>query len=152
MGWPLAVSAGLIGRNRWALLAALGPLAFGHFLAMAAMLLPSGVMTVIVIWERQIRLAAGLILIAAGLYLLINQRHPRFIARIPPTRLAFWSFAGAIAHGAGLMLVPIYLGLCRPEEIDAGHQVAASLMAKMRKTCPIPVIRFRLLRTTTQSP
>jgi hypothetical protein len=24
-----------------------------------------------------------------------------------------WSFAVAIAHGAGLMLVPIYLGLCR---------------------------------------
>jgi hypothetical protein len=129
MGWPLAVSAGLIGRSRWALFTALGPLAFGHFLAMAGMLMPFGVMSALVIWERQIRLAAGLILIVAGLYLLIDQRHPRFIARIPPTRLAFWSFAVAIAHGAALMLVPIYLGLCRPEESDAGHQAAASLMA-----------------------
>jgi hypothetical protein len=39
-----------------------------------------------------------------------------------------WSFAVAIAHGAGLMLVPIYLGLCRPEELDAGHQAALALM------------------------
>ena len=43
----------------------------------------------------------------------MNRRHPRALARIRPTRLALWSFAVATAHGAGLMLVPIYLGLCR---------------------------------------
>lgn len=40
-----------------------------------------------------------------------------------------WSFAVATAHGAGLMLVPIYLGLCRAEELDAGHQAASALIA-----------------------
>ena len=39
----------------------------------------------------------------------VNRRHPRALARIRPTQLGLWSFAVAIAHGAGLMLVPIYL-------------------------------------------
>ena len=34
-----------------------------------------------------------------------------------------------MAHGAGLMLVPIYLGLCRVEELDASHQAAFALMS-----------------------
>jgi hypothetical protein len=34
-----------------------------------------------------------------------------------------------MAHGAGLMLVPIFLGLCRPEELDAGHTAAMTLMS-----------------------
>ena len=50
------------------------------------------------------------------------------LARIPPTQLALWSFAVAIAHGAGLMLVPIYLGLCREAELDKGHEAATILM------------------------
>jgi hypothetical protein len=128
MGWPLAVSAGLMGNGRRDLLKSLGPLAIGHFVAMAGILLPFVIMSALVAWERQIRLGAGLLVVAAGLYLLVNRRHPRFIARIPPSRLAFWSFAIALAHGAGLMLVPIYLGLCSPEEVDAGHLAAAALM------------------------
>jgi hypothetical protein len=42
--------------------------------------------------------------------------------------LGVWSFAVAIAHGAGLMLVPIYLGLCREDDLGKGHQAAATLM------------------------
>jgi hypothetical protein len=108
---------------------ALGLLAAGHFLAMLGILLPFVAMATLVIWERQIRIAAGLIVIGAGVYLFINRRHPRFLSRIPPAQLAFWSFAAAMAHGAGLMLVPIYLGLCGPNELDAGHTAAATLMA-----------------------
>ena len=72
--------------------------------------------------------AAGLLVIAAGVYLLVARRHPRFLARIKPTQLALWSFAVATAHGAGLMLLPIYLGICAAGEQDAGHQAAAALM------------------------
>jgi hypothetical protein len=128
MGWPLAVSAALMGNGRRDLFYALASLAAGHFLAMAGMLLPFAVMTVLVAWQREIRIAAGLIVIAAGLYLLINRRHPRFLARIRPTQLVLWSFAVAMAHGASLMLVPIYLGLCRAGDLDAGHEAAAALM------------------------
>ena len=128
MGWPLAVSAGLMGKGRRDLIASLGPLGAGHFLAMAAILAPFAVMTALVAWQREIRIGAGLVVIAAGAYLLVARRHPRFLARIKPTQLALWSFAVATAHGAGLMLLPIYLGICTAGEQDAGHQAAAALM------------------------
>lgn len=128
MGWPLAVSAALMERRRWALVSALFALAAGHFLAMTAILLPFSMMTVLVEWQREIRIGAGLIVVALGLYLMINRRHPRFLARIPPSRLTLWSFLVAMAHGAGLMLVPIYLGLCAAPELDAGRQAATVLM------------------------
>jgi hypothetical protein len=38
------------------------------------------------------------------------------------------SFAVAIAHGAGLMLVPIYLGLCRTADLSRGHDAAGALI------------------------
>ena len=59
---------------------------------------------------------------------LVNRRHPRVLARIRPTQLGLWSFAVAIAHGAGLMLVPIYLGLCWAGDLDGGHAAAAALI------------------------
>ena len=127
MGWPLAVSAGLMGKGRRDLIASLGPLGAGHFLAMAAILAPFAAMTALVAWQREIRIGAGLFVIAAGVYFLVA-RHPRFLARIKPTQLALWSFAVATAHGAGLMLLPIYLGICAAGEQDAGHQAAAALM------------------------
>jgi hypothetical protein len=34
----------------------------------------------------------GLLVVGMGVYLLINRRHPRFLARIRPTQLALWSF------------------------------------------------------------
>jgi hypothetical protein len=34
-----------------------------------------------------------------------------------------------MAHGAGLMLLPIYLGLCSTEELDTAHQASSILMA-----------------------
>ena len=129
MGWPLAVSAGLMGKGRGDLIRSLGPLAVGHFLAMAGILLPFAAMTALITWQREIRIGAGLLVIAAGVYLLINRRHPRLLARIGPGRLVLWSFAVATAHGAGLMLLPIYLGLCRGEQPDAGHQAAAALIS-----------------------
>jgi len=51
------------------------------------------------------------------------------LARIRPTQLGLWSFAVAIAHGAGLMLVPIYLGLCRAADLDKGHEAASALIS-----------------------
>ena len=128
MGWPLAVSAGLMGKGRRDLIASLGPLGAGHFLAMAGILAPFAVMTALVAWQREIRIGAGLLVIAAGVYLLIARRHPRFLARIKPTQLALWSFAVAMAHGAGLMLLPIYLGICSAEERDIGHLAMAAVV------------------------
>ena len=128
MGWPLAVSAALFEQKSSALLRALAALAMGHFIAMTAILLPFSMMITLVAYETQIRIGAGILVIALGIYLLINRRHPRFLARVKPSRLGLWSFLAAIAHGAGLMLVPIYLGICAVAELDAGHTAAYALM------------------------
>jgi hypothetical protein len=128
MGWPLAVSAGLMQRNWRALVAALGPLAIGHLLAMLLVILPFALLVALVEWQRPIRIGASLLVISFGIYRLVDRRHPRALARIRPTQLALWSFAVAIAHGAALMLVPIYLGLCRAADADAGHEAANTLI------------------------
>ena len=128
MGWPLAVSAGLMERSPRALVSALGPLAAGHLLAMLLVILPFALLVTIVEWQRQIQLSASLLVIAFGIFRLASRSHPRALARIPPTQLGLWSFAVAIAHGAGLMLVPIYLGLCREATLDRGHAAAGSLI------------------------
>lgn len=129
MGWPLAVSAALMDRRRSSLWRALGALALGHLLAMVAVLLPFGALMFLAEWQDPIRIGAALLVIALGIYLLFNRRHPRFLARVPPSRLALWSFLAAMAHGAGLMLVPIYLGICQTIGTDTGHTAAARLMS-----------------------
>jgi hypothetical protein len=97
-------------------------------LAMLAVLLPFSLLVVLVEWQRQIQIVAGLLVIGFGMLLFVNRRHPRVLARIRPTQLGIWSFAVAIAHGAALMLVPIYLGLCRTAELDSAHAAAGSLI------------------------
>ncbi|MBR1210881.1 hypothetical protein [Bradyrhizobium sp. JYMT SZCCT0180] len=128
MGWPLAVSAGLMERTTRALGAALVPLTAGHLLAMLLVLLPFALLVTLVEWQRQIQIGASFLVIAFGIFRLADRRHPRALARIRPTQLGLWSFAVAIAHGAGLMLVPIYLGLCREADLDKGHEAALSLI------------------------
>jgi hypothetical protein len=128
MGWPLAVSAGLMERSSRGLVAALWPLTIGHLLAILVVILPFSVLIAIVQWQQQIQISASILVIGFGIFRFVNQRHPRALARIRPTQLAIWSFAVAIAHGAGLMLVPIYLGLCRTAAPNGGHDAAGVLI------------------------
>jgi hypothetical protein len=120
MGWPLAVSNGMWAKRDAAVFTTLVPLAAGHFLAMAAVILPFSILVQYLDWNVTIRLSAGLVVVAFGLYRFVNRRHPRLLNRVRPSQLTLWSFLMATAHGAGLMLVPIYLGLC-----TAGHGQAA---------------------------
>ena len=134
MGWPLAVSAALFERKKSAMIKASAMLATGHFLAMIVILLPFSMMYFFVNNEREIRMGAGVLVIAMGIYLLINRRHPKILARIHPAKLGLWSFLAATAHGAGLMLVPIYLGICGllvlGESVSGtGHAAAQMLMS-----------------------
>ena len=127
MGWPLAVSSALMERRESSLWRAMGALAGGHAVAMAAMLLPFAALIFLADWQREIQIVAASLVIGLGLYLLVNRRHPRFLARVPPGKLGHWSFLVALAHGAGLMLVPIYLGICA--SLDTGHQAAETLVS-----------------------
>jgi hypothetical protein len=128
MGWPLAVSAGLMERSSRALVLALCPLTVGHLLAMFVVILPFALLVALVEWQQPIQIGASLLVIGFGIFRLVNRRHPRVLARIRPTQLGLWSFAVAIAHGAGLMLVPIYLGLCRAADLDGGYEAAGALI------------------------
>ncbi|TGP46294.1 hypothetical protein EN871_07575 [bacterium M00.F.Ca.ET.228.01.1.1] len=128
MGWPLAVSNALLQRKASALLSALCWLAAGHLLAIVLMMLPFALLGMLLAWQREIQAGASVLVIGFGVLLLLWRRHPRALARIAPSRLALWSFAIALAHGAGLMLVPIYLGLCRADQLDRAHQAAQALM------------------------
>ncbi len=128
MGWPLAVSAGLMEKSQRAFVAALGLLALGHLAAMLVVLLPFALLSALLAWHWQIQIAASLLVTAYGVFQLAQRRHPRALARIRPTQIALWSFAVATAHGAALMLVPIYLGLCGPGLLDDGDQAAGTLI------------------------
>jgi hypothetical protein len=128
MGWPLAVSAGLMERSSRALVAALGYLAAGHMLAMLVAIAPFALLAALFAWHREVQTGAGVLVVGFGVFQLVRRRHPRVLARIRPARLGLWSFSVAFAHGAGLMLVPIYLGICRPSDLDRGHAAAGALI------------------------
>ena len=129
MGWLFAVSNGMQARHSGGVFAALPPIALGHFLAMAAALLPFALVGFYLERLSVIRAAAGLILVAFGIYKLRSQQHPRYLARIGSSHLTLWSFLMATAHGAGLMLVPVVLGLCVDDRgTDGGHRALAELV------------------------
>ncbi|MGU7884064.1 hypothetical protein ACV22Y_29925 [Burkholderia sp. AW50-3] len=107
---------------------ALWYLAAGHVLAIFLVTIPFAILSLLLAWQHEIQIAASVLIISFGAFLLIQRRHPRVLARIPPMRLALWSFAVSTAHGAGLMLVPIYLGLCSSFGLDRGHQAARVLI------------------------
>jgi hypothetical protein len=129
MGWPLAVSAGMMEKSPRALVAALSALAAGHLLAMLVMILPFSLLVSLVYWQRQIRISASVLVMGFGAFRLVDRRHPRALARIKPSQLGLWSFAAATAHGAGLMLAPIYLGLCEASGLDKGDAAASMLIS-----------------------
>lgn len=120
MGWPLAVANGMTERRAGAVFTTLLPLGGGHFAAMAVVLLPFAGLAWYAEWSRPIRLAAGALVLLFGVFKLLQRRHPRALARIRPTQLAWWSFLMATAHGAGLMLLPFMLRLCVVEPAAGG--------------------------------
>ena len=133
MGWPLAVASGLTEKRGRAVFATWLPLGAGHLLAMALVLVPFTLLAWLLVWGREIRVAAGLLIVLFGVYRLLQRRHPRWLMRVRPSQLMLWSFLMATAHGAALMLVPVLLGLCAaPATPPASVWDHASVMALMR--------------------
>ena len=150
MGWPLAVANGMARQRASAMLATLLPLGGGHFMAMAVVLIPFAWLSWYVEWSRAIRLGAGALVLLFGLFKLVQRRHPRALARIRPTQLAWWSFLMATAHGAGLMLVPVMLGLCTagPASValpDAGHAAVMNFLAQSSVATAVAVAALHTL-------
>jgi len=146
MGWPLAVANGMSEHSGRAVFATLLPLGGGHFAAMAVVLLPFAWLALYAEWSRPIRLGAGALVLLFGLFLLVQRRHPRALARIRPSRLAWWSFLTATAHGAGLMLVPFMLGLCELPQEGGAH---ATMMAMLARSSLATALSVALVHTLT---
>jgi len=111
MGWLFAVALGLQERRRRAVWRALLPLGVGHALAVVAAV-AIAVTIGIAIPLRHLQWAVALLLIGMGIARLIRHRHPRWAQmRVNMRGLTLWSFLMASAHGAGLMVVPLFLGM-----------------------------------------
>lgn len=154
MGWPLAVARGLEQGRTAAVAATLMPLAGGHFLAMAIVLLPFAMLAWVAQWAQPIRIGAGALVLLFGVFKLVRPRHPRALARIRPTQIAWWSFLMATAHGAGLMLLPFMLGLCAtPATPPSGTAVAwselghADLMDHLARSTPATALAVAAVHT-----
>jgi hypothetical protein len=121
MGWLFAVALGLQERRRGAVLQALPPIALGHAAAIALAVLVVGVARIVIPLEV-LRYACAGALILFGLYKLLRRRHPRWVGmRVGFRDLTAWSFLMATAHGAGLMLVPVLLGLASAGQTHGAH-------------------------------
>jgi hypothetical protein len=112
MGWLFAVAHGLQERRRSAVIRALGPIALGHEASIALVVVALGAVAAIVD-ERTLRIGAASVLLGFGAFKLLRPRwHPRWVGmRISSRELTCWSFLMSTAHGAGLMLIPLIVGL-----------------------------------------
>jgi hypothetical protein len=129
MGWLFAVSRGLQERRGGAVVGALPPIALGHGLAigLALAVVAVGRASVPLGW---LRWATAAVLIGAGVSRLVRHRHPRWVGmRVGFRDLTVWSFLMATAHGAGLMLVPLFVvDAARPScHVDAGLRLAGPI-------------------------
>ncbi|HXO62641.1 MAG TPA: hypothetical protein VN850_12580 [Candidatus Acidoferrales bacterium] len=119
MGWLFAVALGLQKKSGRAVWESLAPIATGHVAAIAAVILVA-VLAGTVVPVRVLRIAVAVILIGFGMYRIVSKSHPRFGGMQVGFRdLTVWSFLMACAHGAGLMLLPVLLGM---SAVGAGHE------------------------------
>ena len=112
MGWLFAVSRGLTERRRSAVWRSLAPIAIGHELSIALVaLLVLGLS--VAVDPGALHLVAAVALVAFGLFRFAKPRaHPRWTTmRVNNRELTLWSFLMSSAHGAGLMVAPVIIGL-----------------------------------------
>lgn len=120
MGWLFAVGLGLQEQSRLAVWRALGPMALGHALAIAAVVLLAAAIG-LVVPPDPLKWVVAAVLLAFGVFHLVRHRHPRWGGmRVGPRDLSIWSFLMASAHGAGLMVLPFVLKAA-PATGHAGH-------------------------------
>ena len=126
MGWLFAVALGMQERRRGAVVRALVPLGVGHALAVAGAV-GAALAIGAVIPPGWLRWPIAGVLISLGVFRFFRHRHPRWAGmRVSMSRLAVWSFLMATAHGAGLMVVPVFVGMSMTDEGGHMHHMAAT--------------------------
>ena len=112
MGWLFAVSRGMQERSRRAVLRSLLPIAIGHELSLAVVV---GALLALseVVDSSALHLGAAIALVGFGIFRFAKPHaHFRWTRmRVSDRELTVWSFLMSTAHGAGLMVAPVVLGL-----------------------------------------
>lgn len=112
MGWLFAVSRGMQERSRRAVLRSLVPIAIGHEMSIA--LVAALVVGLEVVTDSStLRMVAAAVLFAFGIFRFVKPRaHFRWTSmRVSDRELTLWSFLMSTAHGAGIMVAPVLIGL-----------------------------------------
>jgi len=125
MGWLFAVALGMQERRLGAVWRALIPLTLGHALAIAVAVLVA-VAAGAALPVASLRLPVAVTLGTLGVYRLIRHRHFRGTGmRVGMGGLTVWSFLMATCHGAGLMVLPVFLGMAVPASGGSCHAAGA---------------------------
>jgi len=129
MGWLFAVALGMQESRRSAVWRALIPLTLGHLLAIAAAI-AAAIVAGTALTPGMLRWPVSLLLAALGLRQLYRHLHPRWAAiRVGMGGLTLWSFLMASAHGAGLMVLPVFLSMTVVAGGPSCHARGASTQA-----------------------
>jgi hypothetical protein len=126
MGWLFAVALGMQERRQRAVWRALIPLTLGHALAIGAVVLVA-VAAGVAVPAASLKLPVAATLGILGVYRLV--RHSHFTGggmRVGLGGLTVWSFLMATCHGAGLMVLPVFLGMAVPDQGASCHVPAAA--------------------------
>ena len=109
MGWLFAVAKGLQERQRRAVWRAVGPLAFGHALGIGVTIAVA-MLAGLALEPAKLRYLVAALLLGTGAWHLVRPTHLSAGGmRIGPRAIATWSFLMSLAHGAGLMVLPLVL-------------------------------------------
>jgi hypothetical protein len=132
MGWLFAVSQGLQQRERRAVLRALAPIAIGHELSIV---LVAGVVlgAAALVQPHALHIGAAAALLAFGIFRFAKPRaHPRWTTmRVNRRELTLWSFLMSTAHGAGLMVAPLLIGLQGAEAASAHEHLEIAVVSRI---------------------
>ena len=112
MGWLFAVSRGMQERSRRAVLRSLVPIAIGHEMSIA--LVAALVVGLEVVTDSStLRIVAAAVLFGFGIFRFVKPHaHFRWTSmRVSDRELTLWSFLMSTAHGAGIMVAPVLIGL-----------------------------------------
>jgi hypothetical protein len=147
MGWLFAVGLGLQEQKRIAVLRALPPIALGHALSIG-IIIAAVLLARVTVPPFALKITAAAILFAFGLYRLFRSRHPNWVGmRVGFGDLTLWSFVMASAHGAGLMLIPLFLKSA-PQTLA---QQTGPTALHMHPTCGLEFANFNTPSLLTSS-
>jgi hypothetical protein len=138
MGWLFAVALGMQEKDGRAVWRALPPLALGHAISIAVVVMVAALIGRVVPANIMKLAVAGVLLVFGIDRLVRGHRHLRYGGmRVNRRQLTIWSFLMATAHGAGLMVLPLVLGdgggvaesAALPHSGHSGHAMHAGVAA-----------------------